>query len=255
MKFILLSHPRSGTSYFCGSILTQHNQIHCYGEIFNNPPGIVKTLDELGMKPFKTDGMITKRLKSLIGLNDDNYELYKTFLNELEEKTNDQKKSEITGFKLFPGQVPDNVMYELLNECKIILLTRNRIELAALSYEIALRTGQWHKTGRNETFKPFKARFGKMMKFIKFYEGKLKVYENYLKENNIKHLRVYYESLYTKETLDNVEIFLDLNKPFNDKNYKNSKLNNPERYKLISNFEVIRKQFINEGYGDLLVDH
>lgn len=57
-------------------------------------------------------------------------------------------------------------------------------------------------------------------------------------------MKVSYKSLNTQETLDETENFLGLNGSYPDFKFQNSKLNNPQRFKLISNFEEIRAKFL-----------
>ena len=133
MKFIVFSHPRSGTSYFCGGVLSRHKQIHCYDEILNNTPNTIKWLNAIGMKPFVADSTIIKGLKFLARQYKNEYESYDFFSMNWKKK-HKSIKSVIKLDFLFAKQVPDDVMFKFLDEWKIIFLKRDSIELAALSY-------------------------------------------------------------------------------------------------------------------------
>lgn len=233
-KFIVLSYPRTGSTFFCGGVLSRHKSIKCYDEIFNNTFRTKKILKELNIEPYK--GLTEKR-----SVHD--------FLKELihQTKTNNEKLEAI-GFKLFVGQIPTRAIIELMQDWEFIILRRYPIAQSAISYEIAKRTGQWGLQNKKE-LKEFSIRKRKVLEFCKKYSGALDELEIELIEHNKNYVSLEYRTLFQKQTLRKVEQWLKVEQQFNNFHFPKRKLNNAARYKKVLNIAEIEKETITKGYG------
>lgn len=239
-KFILLSHPRSGTTYFASKILKVHPDIICLDEIFNRKKGkeIHNTLEKkYSIKPYYDPSYKGDRIAFI--------ENYYNKLAKYYDVNN-------VGFKLFHSQLgPGLINTKLINTYKIILLRRMNMGKAAISWEIGVNTKQWGLKDKKD-LPEIEINPEKIYEFINFYTRKLNTTENLLIKRNIPYLLLYYENLFTQQTLSKVGNYLNLD------NYPkikivNKSLNNPSRYKKIKNIEIIRQQIIDMGYQDIYV--
>ena len=189
-RFIVLSHPRSGTSYFCGGVLSKHKYVGCFDEIFNNTANTLKVMDNLGMPPF----------------NLTDYQDPFDFLNVFFQKASEKRKKYIIGYKLFPNQIDKKNLLQILQTHKVLLLHRLNMPQAALSYFIAKRTGQWGARTK-EIFKPIVLNYAELLGFVQKYETLLNTCKDFLDTNKIPYLELHYESLFTQSSLEQVTEF------------------------------------------------
>lgn len=238
-KFILLSHPRSGTTYFASKMLKRHEDIMCFDEILNKKRGkpIYDMLEKnYGVKPYYDDFYEGDKIK---------------YLETFYENVHKESKCNHVGFKLFHSQLsPKIINQKLIFNYPIILLRRINIGKAALSWEIAMHTKQWGVKDKKD-FEPFAIDLQSIKKFMNFYTRQLDRTELMLTENKIPYLLLYYENLFNKITFDKVSKFLGTTE-FKRKFIQNKKLNSVSRYAMIKNIEEIRSFIIDLGYSDIM---
>lgn len=125
--FIVISHPRSGSTYFCNRILSSNPDFFCYDALFSQKnPNTIEYLNRLGLD-FYDDNDIDQ------------------YLEEHYCRAARYTGKNIIGFKIFIGHLTDIDYKQILDNknYKIILLHRKAIIKSAVSYQIAKRTGQW----------------------------------------------------------------------------------------------------------------
>ncbi len=236
-SFVVLSHPRSGTSYFCNGILSGHEEIVCFDEIFNKTEVTKRQLQKIGMQPFNFFRHFSRR----------------NFLNEVFLKSFEKYKTPNIGFKLFPRQVSKAYLEKVILNNKVILLKRENVSQAAVSYFIAQKTGQWDFNSKKQ-IENLKVPFEYIDKFYSSYYKEINDCEKYLENRKVPFLKISYESLFTQETLILVREFLYLNKEFSF-NFRKIKVNSPSRYQILENFSVLNNYCKGKGYGDLNADY
>ncbi len=239
--FVVLAHPRSGSTHFCKTILSSHPLIVCFDEIFNkyNNPS-TQAIKALGMAPYHSrDEKPHPQYPSEL-----------SFWHALSKTAAEKAAKEIIGFKLFLYQVPDSTLMHILDTHKVILLKRFNVLQAAISYAIALNTNQWHAPAKR-VFHPFALEAAQLLAFIRYWINSLNACEYYLQRKGIAYLSLRYETLFTQDTLRSVESFLELAEPFCVTDFGSTKLNEKERYNLIVNIDEIRSQFLRMGYPDI----
>jgi hypothetical protein len=224
-KFVLLCHPRSGSSFFAGDVLSRHPEIHCYDELFNNTQNTLTFLKKIGHRPFYKGNTFAMN----------------RFLDKFYKKTAETFNKKAIGFELFPFQLTDSLSDALLKKQKyfFIYLERKNILQAAVSYEIANKTGQWNIRQRKE-FNSFEADIEELEKFILDYRQGMQRFKKILEKNSQKFITIFYENLFTQDTLDSVCEFLSITKIPNFQ-FRDTKLNNQSRYNLISNIQEVEK--------------
>lgn len=237
--FIVLSHPRSGTSYLVHGVLSSHPGVICFGELFNSTDHTKRIIRDYGLEDFDNKIYInSRRFKEPL-----------KFLREFRKKIDREK---LIGFKLFPEQLFDYDIVSLAEQWPIIFLRRMNMAQSAISYEIARRTGQWNKT-QAEIVEPFEANINRMIRFINKYNYYLNNYEKFLEVNNIKHLSLTYENLFTRNSLDKITDFLGIDEFPETFDFKDSKLNDKARYvALIKNIEEVNERMTEKGFGSLV---
>lgn len=255
-KFIVLSHPRSGSSYLCAGlsgvcegILCSHKQIACFDELFNTTPKTIEILKSLGMSPFpRQKDTICYRLRQSFKRQKD--KKYQQFLQEFFSKVGTISNKKNIGFKLFAKQLPKHDILNLITnpDYKIILLRRQNMLQAAISYEIAKMTGQWNLIDAKDF--AIKANITRLKHFIKDNKESIRIFRKHLHKNNKKFLEIHYEQLYTLDTVNKIFKFLGV-KEYKNYEFQNSKLNNAQRYHMISNAEEIEHKLGSPTNGYL----
>lgn len=244
-NFIVLSHPRSGTTYLTNYILASHSEVHCYDELFFLSDTTKNWLNLIGhntMKDFPFN-YYKKYISS-------NYSL-KRYLINYTKKVQKFTGKNIIGFKLFPAQLKKNeIEYLLVDQLiPIVLLKRKNIIQSAISYQIAKITGQWSYKNKDDLEK-FSIDTFEIEKFIKFNFDRLLFFEKLLIKHDIPFYKCYYENLFQLESINRVFNFLDV-PPISEIPKGDKKLNTPDRYKKIINLKEIENKFCNDEYGYL----
>lgn len=245
--FIILSHPRSGTTYLNNYILPSHPKVHCYDELFFLSETTRKYLKKIGLStrfdfPFN---VFTKFFSS-------EYSVYR-YIQAHHLKAKQYSGKNIIGFKLFPNQLkPHEIEYLFIKKkIPVIILRRKNMIQAAISYQIAKITGQWAYHSKKD--------FGEIVidpstieDYFRKFADFLDHYEKLLSEYNIQYHKCYYENLFTLDTINKIFDFLSVEHihkiPEGDK-----KLNTPDRYKKIKNLNEIQNIFCNEKNGFLFI--
>jgi len=241
-NFAVLSHPRSGTTYFISKMLKSHPDIKCHDEIFNKKRGKpihVMLEKQYEVKPYYDEKYGNDQIK---------------FIEEYYEKVRLKTNKKCVGFKMFHSQLSPHIInsYALQN-LKIILLRRINLGKAALSWEIATTTKQWDIRNKAE-IDPFKIQLPNLRKFINYYNNQLNKSELILLENDIPHLKLNYEDLFQAYTYNKVSAFLGINDFKNKTASTASKLNSVDRYKSIINIKEVQAFLIDLGYDNILSD-
>lgn len=239
--FVLLAHPRSGSTHFSVDVLSAHPAVFCFDEIFHEHNyNSRKAMADIGVLPYYLDRKSPSPRYA--------HELH--FLEELTTTTAEKMAKKVIGFKLLLHQVEQSVLMQILNTYKVILLRRQHALQAAVSHTIAMETGQW-QFPRKKDYPPFRLDIRQLLEFINQYIKGLDDCERYMQQKQIEYLPLYYESLFTMGTLRSVEAFLSLDVPYPVLDFGRTKLNDRERYQAIENIEEIRATFMRMGFPDL----
>lgn len=191
-KFVVIAHPRSGSSFLCSKLLNKHDEIFCYSELFNTGNAVTKFITELGLNPN--------------GRKD-----CEKFLSNFYELAYKKFKKEVIGFKLFEDQAQSFLPFKLISDSnyKIILLKRKNILQAAVSYEIALHTNEFHK---KTDFEPFKIKAENIDSFISKYIKDHNEFKRYADENKHEIIEIEYETMFCLETINKMYEYLGVTK-------------------------------------------
>lgn len=243
--FIVLSHPRSGTTYLNNFILSSNEIVQCYDELFNLNDITKSWLKQMNFKTIRDFPyyFYTKIYNSKYTVS--------RYVNDFARKSRKITDKEITGFKLFPFQLSSREIEHLIINLQIpvILVRRRNFIQAAISYEIAKATNQWdHRSKAN--LDNIEIKIENLHRFIRTYYDKLDYYEEVLRINNQKSFKCYYEELFLLDTINAIFDFLGAPKISEIPEWGN-KLNTIDRYKKITNLNQIKLNFCNEKYGYL----
>jgi hypothetical protein len=156
----------------------------------------------------------------------------------------------VVGYKLFPRQLPEDLLLEAVSraDVHVILLKRWNMLQAAVSYEIAMQTGQWNYTQR-EAFETIRVDPGKIEEFVFFYRHALARAGKAVRRTGKPVFSCSYERLFRRGTIRGMLDFLG-ESPAQFKNEQGRKLNSPERYRRIANIKEIDARYagLHTGY-------
>ena len=232
-KYIVLSHPRSGSSLLM-NCLRQHPEVISYGEIF------VKKRIGFNSKYYSNDSKILITIRNYFPL---------LFLNKLIFK-NYPKKIKAVGFKLFKNHTHFAKIYKWakVNNVKIILLHRHNLLEAYISYMIDLNSNSFvsikSKTPSDHHVTIDKIDF---KKYVDEHQLLIDSYKELSKTNEI--LEVTYEEL--NINLDNT--FKKLTQFLGVENKiippKTEKIETRSVREVITNYDVLKADLSNSVYS------
>jgi len=123
-RYIILTHPRSASTNF-GKTLARHPQVDFAGELFNNSLAYNDLLDrQYGMTVWSGSGLGAEAYADrMMGL---------------------MRSRPVWGFKVFKDDLPEDQLKEVIGWAdKVIILQREDMMAAAISYQKAVQTGRW----------------------------------------------------------------------------------------------------------------
>ncbi len=141
MKFIVVTHQRSGSTYFCNTVLNAANNIFCYDELFNQKSNnTIKYLEQNQIPTYSPEK--DNSVRDYIGLSSRSI---KKYISLHENTISRNRLVEHVGFKLMYNQITHRQFESLLldEEINIIVLIRKNQLKAAISLEIANIFNQW----------------------------------------------------------------------------------------------------------------
>ena len=231
--FIVISHPRSGSTYFCNRVMPSSQDVWCYDELF------------------RQDKAPTVRHLNILGLDYYHGNYVEFYLNDHHEKAAKYSGKTIIGFKLFRGHISDHDLRKICeNEIyNKILLYRKAIIKSAVSYQIAKTTGQWNPRDKKD-FEPFKIDIDKCINWINIQRTFISSTKNYMESNNIKFHQIEYNEIFDVNCVNQVFNFLGA-RNISDIPPPKEPLNSFERYKMIINIDEVEKEIGSNDNGYL----
>ena len=131
VNFIVFSHQRAGTTFFCNDVLSSHEDVFCFDELYNQR-GHEPTIEALREKNLPLLFSLRSKLEGkLLGTPQRYIRYHKRFVNGCQRS---EEKS-IIGFKLFHQHIPMVLLSEFLekNQFKVIVLNRENLSQCAVS--------------------------------------------------------------------------------------------------------------------------
>lgn len=233
--FIVFAHPRCGSSVFAKSILSQHPEIFCHDEVFNNTTATIRRLAKLGLAPFR-DGTAVD-----VGV----------FVERLHDATIAATGCRNVGFEVFPGQLPRELLDHLLIERpRLILLHRANLLRAAVSHAIAVRTGEWgaDREGPERFFVDPR----RLVVFMAFHRAGLSDFKAMIADRGLEVLSVEFETAFKASTAAELFEHLDVS-PFPDIALPATRPTDESRYRRILNIDKIDELLSGDENGFLFV--
>lgn len=221
--FIVICHPRCGSTYFCNKIMPSSPDVWCYDALFRQDrPPTIKHLHRLGLSYY----------------DDVDIELY---LENHYDKAAGYSGKNIIGFKIFNGHLIEDDLNIILDNTnyKKILLHRKSILKSAVSYQIAKNTGQWDHRDKMD-FEPFKIDIDKCIDWINTNKLFIRNTRNYLASNNIKFHEIEYNEIFDIHCINGVFNYLGAHGISAIPRW-GVPLNSTNRYKLIKNIDEVEK--------------
>lgn len=222
-KFIVVSQPRSGSTFFCNQVLRTSPDVWCFDSLFSqNKPSAQEYLEEIGLEKYSG---------SEIG----------RYLDDHYKKAFNKYGKNHVGFKLFKEDIDiESYNYLLTNgDFKIILLHRKNVLRSVVSLEIALITGQWHPRER-DYFDPFDINIDQCRKRIEKYKFSINYTKDILEKNAIEYFEIEYNEIFEIDKVNNALLFLGTNTISSLPEW-NEPLNSPVRYRLINNISEVEE--------------
>ena len=234
-KFVLVGHPRCGSS-----VLTD----------------ILQTQVPILFEPFNRD-----RSKW--------YPEEKSYFNYVHDKNSMQRQldeifSKYDGFKLLCFDLPKQYVEQVVTDSDylILFLRRRNLLQTLVSFHLAYETDIWHR--RKSTEEIIEDRYSMigsiplygLREGIRAHKEAMDYYESLL-HNRVGWLKIYYEDLFgpnKNEVVQQINRLLGIDlslETFNTVVTKNRKLNNIDSYKRIPNCHVINEQLGNDETGFL----
>lgn len=236
-RFILFCHPRCGSSNLC-RILSQHEDIHCASEIFN--------VGNINMQRY---------LAATLGMKPTCLENHETMLQDFFFRCHAHEKKSVIGLKILDYQVPEYLQkgWLLQPEHKVILLSRQNMLAAALSIQIAWRTGIYNIRPNEELVlrRPFRVRKEDIEHWMRSQREWLQELRSLLLEHGKPFFECTYEQL-GKSTIAELCQFLGCSPLEEYENYF-SKITQPHHYEYIENLSEILDAFSSEEYVSIPV--
>ncbi|PIQ76400.1 hypothetical protein COU78_06100 [Candidatus Peregrinibacteria bacterium CG10_big_fil_rev_8_21_14_0_10_49_24] len=235
--FIIFSHARSSSSRLVRT-LQQHPQVHCAGEIFND---IAVYIQENDVLPIVGTTHEESRLPP--------HEFLWKFFQGAVAKTG----KHTVGFKIFLPHVSQEVQEEWLRDTRIrkILLSRNNMLQASLSYELADHTQQYVRHPGQPYVKPqqFTVDTLKMHEWITESRQWLERCRRILRNTNQEYCECIYED-FSPTTTQEVFSFLGVPSMTDFKKY-HTKMAEEDTYDCIENLNEVRAKLEGAQYGFL----
>lgn len=234
-KFMILSYPRTGSTLL-NDVLNKHTDIRCRGEIFI--PSISCRYPDEWMSKYSIHGRYYEIQEFINGF----YESY---------------KEQCVGFKYILGtwnwEYEDMVKHEfgfpqemLDLDVKKIVMNRDNVLQAAVSYYIAYTTNQWVAFDRRDIKEEkFEMDIERLKYHAKFFKEKHEAWVKYLKETNQEFVELKYEDI-GLNTVNRVLDYLNQYK-FTEFNTSHVKINGEKRYSNILNRDEINKELAEYG--------
>jgi len=246
--FIVLSHQRSGTTKLCNEILSNHECVFSFDELFNQPNHnpTQKALDKIGLESFysfraKIEGRIFGSEKRFL-------RYHQRFLKTINKNTN----KESIGFKLFTNQVPPTILERFLcnSNIKIILLQRRNLTKAAVSIYLLLNHGQ--RNSRDKTnLQPYEIDIDWCANWIAKNRLDIKRAKNQLKKCNKEYLYVEYEELFELSKINQIFEFLGVSPIEKLPSTGLKKMSSEDTYRKMINLQEFQEKICNDYNGYL----
>lgn len=232
-KFIVVSQPRSGSTYFCNQVLRTNPDVWCFDSLFSqDKPNAIKYLEKIGLQKYS-------------GLDIGRY------LDTHYEKAFRRYGKYLIGFKLFKEDI-DIESYDYLLTCgdfKIILLHRKNVLKSVISLEIAIITGQWNPRDKSY-FEPFDLNIEQCRNRIESYKRSIKYTKDILDKNCINYFEIEYNEIFNIDKVNNLFRFLGTNIITSMPDW-GIPLNSPSRYRLINNISEVEELLGSKENGYL----
>lgn len=253
-KFIVLSYPRTGSTFLVKKINTIED-IVCHSEIFHNHFDAFsrafldrQIINRHLNKPVFGFLLNEKRvLKKLFKLKNSQPQ---RFLEEIY-----QCKATAIGFKLFPGQndVQFSKLLDKKDVHKIVLERKNRLR-SYISEQISIKTNKWDLYHGE---KPVKVQvtvdpndFFRYKKKIDEYVGRI---ENHLKLTNQCYLKLTYDQILDSFPNDKLfELLAIPDKPVQTNDVNQKKQNPYSLNELIKNYDGVKVELQKKGFEHFL---
>ncbi|RCL65038.1 MAG: hypothetical protein DBW80_00365 [Bacteroidetes bacterium] len=131
VNFIVYSHQRSGTTFFCNDVLSSHNEVFCFDELYNQR-GHQPTIDALRAKNLPSLFSLQAKIEGRLWGTGQRYIRYHKRFVEACRKSQGKRA---VGFKLFHQHIPMVLLAEFLkqNNFKVVVLNRKNLSQCAVS--------------------------------------------------------------------------------------------------------------------------
>ncbi len=256
-KFAILCHQRSGSNMFC-SMLTQHPQVDFFGQLFKDDPDFQNKIKSLGIplyqgKPFD-DGIESRERFDHLEHHPKKREPRNiaTFVNQFYKKWEERTFAKRLGVKFHGGTLyRDEIEAAFLrNDFKIIVLHRENLLAAAVSWYQARELDQWRRDKTEKVKKTeMEMDIDQLRWFMENTKSDLKLWRQLLAQNHREFLELTYEEITSDAfNFDKVWQFLDV-KPIPDPRPKTKKL--IKNYDHIINLSEIKEKLQSDENGYL----
>ncbi|MGB1050418.1 MAG: sulfotransferase domain-containing protein [Chitinophagales bacterium] len=248
VNFIVYSHQRSGTTFFCNDVLSSHNEVFCFDELYNQR-GHQPTIDALRAKNLPSLFSLQAKIEGRLWGTGQRYIRYhKRFV----EACRQSQGKRAVGFKLFHQHIPMVLLPEFLkqNNFRVVVLNRKNLSQCAVSMYLSrfYRRRSSIDLGEHSRFTvspEWCARWIANTRY-NFMEGLGKIEESGCATHHIS-----YQDINTLGRVNEVFGFLGLSPLDNLPEKGLKKINTDSIYEKIENLAQLEKAICNDYNGHL----
>ena len=230
--FIVVSQPRSGTTYFTNFVMSAHPQAKCWDELFGNVTSEHPFLRKIGLPRYGGGDVIR-------------------YLAEYRERVAASYGVNRVGFKLFAQHLDATTYRTLLEHSshRIILLFRRQVLRAVVSNVIARATEQFHPRSRKD-FEPFVADLTLVSQAIARHHRSIAETRQILARARRAFFELEYNQIFDLRVVNRAYEFIGLS-PIDALPLWGNVMNDARRYRLIRNIDDIERSFASAENGSL----
>ncbi|WKN41785.1 Stf0 family sulfotransferase [Tunicatimonas pelagia] len=202
-RFVIMCHQRSGSNMFT-SILDQHADIKFYGQLFKDDPQYRQKINRMGIIPFSgtlfDDEIGSRNRFDELEHQPNQRESRNTkaFVDDCFQRFNQHTQGTCIGVKFHGGTLfREEIESVFLNgNYKVILLRRENLLVAAISWYQARELDQWRRDAKDKVEKPkMTMDIDTLAWFIENTRQDIALWKQLIEKNGINHLELTYEEM------------------------------------------------------------
>lgn len=254
-RFVIMCHQRSGSNMFT-SMLAQHPEVKFYGQLFKDDPIYRQKIERMGIMPFSgtlfDDEMESRNRFDYLEDHPTERETRNTaeFVEDCFQKFDQHTQGTCIGVKFHGGTLFREEIESVFldGDYKVILLRRENLLVAAISWYQARELDQWRRDAKDKVAKPsMKMDIDTLAWFINNTRQDIALWKNLVQAHEVNYLELSYEEMtQTSFSLGKVWRYLEV-KNIPSIRPKTKKL--IKKYDHIINLDQIRKELASNENG------